>query len=148
MGASRPSQLIGGYAQVLIEDAPQLPTRQREPACKIILVAIIEHSLDDELNGTTDEFRRVVGDQSRASVRTASQASSESRRFSSGGQLERANILGQRCRRAVGPAVNAGRYHRRDRWHAFPVYRLHEQLPAISGHRLRVSQRAAEVLTA
>src|SRR5262249_58933091 len=109
-------------------------TRQPEPACKLILVAITEHSLDDELNGATNDFRRDVGDQPRASIRTASQASSESRRLSSGSQIERANVLGQRSRRAIGPAVDAGRYHRRNRWHALPVYSLQQQQPAIFGH--------------
>jgi hypothetical protein len=110
--AARPGQLIRGYAQMIIEDPPQMPRRDREPRPERCLAAGVQHAVDDQLNRPADKFWRPGRDRARHPVRAAAQAGAEPRRFRARGKLEGTHVLRQRPRSAARPAVDPGRHHR------------------------------------
>jgi quinol monooxygenase YgiN len=63
------------------EDPPQMPRRDRQPRPERCLGAGVQHAVDDQLDGTAEEFRRPGRDRVRHPVRAAAQASTEPRCF-------------------------------------------------------------------
>jgi len=96
---------------MVIEDPPQVPRRDCQPRPERCLSAGVQHTLDDQLDGTTDEFRRPGRDGARCPVRAAPQASAEPRRFRARGKLEGPHVLSQRLRVTARAAVDPGRHH-------------------------------------
>ena len=117
----RHGQLARSDAQVVVEDPPQVPGRDREPGPERRLGPGVQHSLDDQLDRTAHQLGRIRSEGARGPVRTAAQAGPEPRRFRARGQLERPHVLGPGPRAAAGPAVDAGGHHRRVRRHSFGI---------------------------
>jgi hypothetical protein len=115
----------------------QMSRRDPEPTRKVVLIAMVERSLEDEPDPTADKFGRIPLDRLRIPIGPAAQACPIPRRLGCRGQRERARVLSPRPRRTCRLTVDPRRNHGRERIHRLHLYRVRPGKLAESGHMTR-----------
>ena len=143
MGARGASEAVGRHAEVRGEEPAQVACRDAEPGAELRLGPAVEGAAENQLHRAAHELRPRPVERVGRAVRPAAQARAVPRGLGGGGEPVLRHVLGQRAGAALGPAVDARRRDRRERFHSVRDIRTQARRRDTFGHALEACPDSA-----